>query len=615
MQVKIIGSFDNNQNSLNKKKTDNNISVLNFIQINEQYKHISQNKSCFAWGRFYDLEKSCHDLKLEPTDNPAQALLMALESDNYLNAGMFYGEFTFVFTDAGTVVVGCDHTGAGSQVFYNENHFSSTLTGFKKIPGFNFEINLAAISQFLNLGLPQPPETMIAGIKSLMPGEILIYQNNRVRTESIIPFSKYKGLHGSLQISAEEAAEEIERLHHAAIKRRIEGKKSIALLMSGGYDSGGNLAALRKIYQGNANGYSIGFKNDPWSELPLAEILAKHFDIKFHQYQIDGSEINHLPEIVSHLNNPFNENGLMVNYTVMRMLSSENNDVVLGGDGNDQLYGTGFQELALYHLAKKYGFNIVQKLMAGIMNSMGNSSGFITKARFHNNRILNANSLSSFGFTHTELNRLFAKKTTAVNSDLLFNNHIKPKSFKELFIANSYYKSLVHDGFNLIIFKASQMASLFGQPISFPYMDKDVMEFIWSLPREVRIAGSVKELAKGRGTAKFLHKKYLKPQLPPEITQRRKQGGFAPLPLFFQDTKIRNTVYSIVRESDLAAQYFNMQQLESLFNEFEKVMLDKNIWFWHRQNMAFKILNLLTITLWWEIHIKDQKISKLSNLT
>ena len=40
---------------------------------------------------------------------------------------------------------------------------------------------------------------------------------------------------------------------------------------------------------------------------------------------------------------------------------------------------------------------------------------------------------------------------------------------------------------------------------------------------------------KGKGITKYIHKLLVKPKLPPEVTNRPKQGGFSPLEIFFND--------------------------------------------------------------------------------
>lgn len=579
--------------------------IANIFQVAPEYQFELDGCSCFAWGQFYDLEKTCNDLNIKASDNPAEALAKAFKQKEFQNAEAFYGEFTYLYIEAGTVVIGRDLVGAGLPVFYSDTFFSNNIDDFKLIKTFDFTLDHESIKTFLNIGTPLPPKTLVENVSQLLPGEYLVFKNQKLSTHLIYSFDKYTSNFATLKLSEQEAARELECLHKAAISRRIKGKSNIALLLSGGYDSGGNIAALRDIYDGKTRGYSIGFKDDQWSELPLANLLADTFDVKFKSYLIDGSEIEELPIILKMLGQPFQENGVMVNYTVMKMVNQDQNDIILGGDGNDQVYGTGMHHLSLHHLSKKYGIKHLQTLLSALISGTNHSK--LSKIDFHNSKIRNVDSQSSFGFNEKELKKLLKNKGDKLNTNFIKINDLKIKSFEDLFKSHTYYKDFMHDGCSLIIYKAANMARLFDQNLSFPYMDKDSIDFVFSLPREMRIPGTVKEMAKGNSPSKYLHKKYLKPKIPREITERKKQGGFAPLPKFFKDEKRRRMIYEIIRNSPLSEEIFDKDQLEAFFRQYEIICNTKDAWFWHQQSMAFKLFNLLTLTVWWQIHFNNHK--------
>lgn len=612
MKIIFLGSFEI-ATADSKKFEELKSSEFPGMLVNDVPQVFQEGDSyCMTWGQFYDLEKSCKDLQIEVTDNPAKLLFKAFANGNYQSAAFLYGEFTYLYRNSETLVIGRDLTGAGLPVFYSDKFFSDSIDSFKKVSGSTPEIDINALQDFLHLGTPIHPATLLKGIKQLGPGEYLVAKSNTVKPHSILPYEKYSNIFGSLKVSETEAAEELERLHKAAINRRIAGKKNIALLMSGGYDSGGNVAALRNIYDGKGTGYSIGFKDDQWSELPLAKLLANTFDFDFHDYQIDGSELEDLPTIMSTLGIPFQENGLMVNYTVMRRVSKDSNDIILGGDGNDQVYGTGMQQVALHYFMSKYGMKPFQNIISAF--TKGSNNKLLSRVNFHNNRILNSTSFTSFGFDSSAIKKLLLNPGGKLHTNILKNHNLKEKSFDGLFKAHTYFKDFMHDGNNLIIYKASNMARLFGQQLSFPYMDKDSIEFVFSLPRELRFSGTAKEIAKGQGKSKYLHKKYLEPKLPREITHRKKQGGFAPLPIFFKDESRRKSVYEIIKKSEFSKALFNQKTLNDFMNQYELICNARDAWFWHQQSMAFKLFNLLTLITWLEIHMNGKQARRLNDL-
>lgn len=584
-------------------------------EMRPRYVYSDAGLSCFAWGNFYDLHKSCRETGAGKTDNPAEALALSFTQGDYGRADAFYGEFCFIHISGHRVAIGRDHIGAGPQVFYDDRFFASSLDAFKPIYKQGFLPDPMAVKAFLQDGLVPPPGSIIQGIKSLQPGEILVSDGKGLRHHKLLSFEEYEASFGSARISEQEAAEEMARLHRLAIRRRLAGAKAPAFLMSGGYDSGANLASFRELSDERAGGLSVGFQDDPWSELPFAESLARAFRVDMRTCLIDGREINRLPSIMRFLDNPFNENGLMVNYVATQALGQDNPSVILGGDGNDQLYGTGAQELALGFLASKYKMKPIQKLLGEGLALLGDRHALPTKLRFHNNRLMQAHSLASFGFSLRELKWLMPEHKSMPETDLLKMNDLSVRSFEEHFIANTYFKSFLHDGLHLIIHKASLMATLAGQRISFPYMDKDMIRFVWSLPREMRVSGGLMDLARGRGMNKYLHKKHYKPMLPPEITTRKKQGGFAPLPIFLQDKRQREIVLAIICRSDFVQNMVDKPRLSKQLTHYSRQSQDSTCWFWHRQNQAFKILNLLAMSLWWEIHIGNKKGENLEDFS
>ena len=611
MKTYFFGAF--NQKGLeNKGVTDyKNSDLPQLIHVEGGYGFQIEKEFCLAWGNFYDLAKTSKDLELKPSENPADLLFQAFKNKGTDGVAEFYGEFTYIIREQDQLVIGRDAIGAGLPVYYSESFFSNNIDDFKKIDGFDFNLDENGLAKFLHLGTPLAPETLINGVKMLAPGEYLTYKDYNIKTGSLLPYSKYEQLYASLRIDEKEATEELERLHLEAIRRRIANKSKVALLMSGGYDSGGNVAALRGMYDNEVNGYSVGFKNDAWSELPLAQLLAERFDINFTDYEIDGSEIDELPQILSFLGHPFQENGVMVNYCVMKRVNQDNNDVILGGDGNDQVYGTAVQQIALHHYTRKFALAPFQRILSGAV--AGSNNKLFSRVHFHNNRILNCSNYTSFGFSKKEIKNLVKTRPDDFTTDALKIHGVKTQSFDDLFKAHTYFKDYMHDGNNLIIYKASNMARLFNQHLSFPYMDKDSIEFIFKLPREFRFSGTEKEIAKGQGVGKYLHKRYLEPKLPREITHRKKQGGFAPLNIFFKVDERRNRIYDIIRKSKLYAEIFNKIRLEEFLLNYEKTFQNPQTWFWHQQSMDFRLFNLLVLTIWWDKHFNNKTAENLQD--
>ena len=603
----FIGTF-NGKDSVGKNLNSNQLKLIdkNSILISDDALSAQkQGYTIYIFGEIYNYKKE-------------ETAVNVLE--NYLEWGTasfksLDGEFTLIIYSETKTEIYRDRHGAGPQVYYTKHIFSPFLKNMLLIKDFTPQPNLEAIFTFLSIGYVPSPMSSLQGVKKIPAGNVLTVENESKKLEALFTWEAFKEACSTPQdISEKEATEKYEELHQKAIKLRVKNKTKVGLLLSGGYDSGGNIAGLREVYTGDAFSYSIGFKDNPWTELPLAKVLSERFGTKHHEYEIDGSEIKDLPEIVEYLGDPFQEGGLMVNYAVMKLIGEDKPDVILGGDGNDQHFGTAGKELAMNYSFRKKGYSVAQNLLssAGKMGIFDKDNIFF-RTQFHNEKILNIQKSDNFGFKAHNLKKLSKNKQKFGPHKYL---EVVPKTFKnfdDFYFVHNYFGDIKQVINEVILFKASKMASMFGNNLSFPYMNTEIYEFLKTMPRDYKCKGSLEDLSKGKGVTKFLHKNYLKPKLPTEITDRKKQGGFAPLPIFFKDDIQRKKLEDFILNSDATKQLFSEKYLLNFFEAYNENVKSGGYWFWYKQVKAFQFFNLLVVAVWWEIFINNKSVNDIKN--
>ncbi len=614
--MKFIATRNTDLNTVldSKKVSEFDIVRSNLVtdsscQIAEEY-----GKTIFFWGKIYNYNKLIDNY---PKSTSIPMLILKRYEVNLLESFKeLDGEFTFVISEEKKTLVYRDRHGAGPQVYYTKDNFTSHQKLLSYINNENFEPDFQTLALFLKIGYIPSPETALKNVWKIPGGQALIYENNTHRLQDLYGYKDFGLESETIKISEQEATLEFERLHKEALTSRVKDSSNVQLLLSGGYDSGGNIAGLRDVYQGKASSYSIGFDNNPWSELPLAKLMSDVYDTKHFEYNIDGSEIESLPEIVNHFGDPFNESGMMVNYTAMKLVSKEHgNGIILGGDGNDQHFGTAGRELALHYKYKKNGLQIVQKMVDAFseMRLFEKDNKFF-KIRFHNEKVLNILKSDAFGFRESQITKLFNTNVDIQNPRYLNDLPSKISSFDELYNVHNYFGDIKQVINEIILFKASKLADKFDNHLTFPYMSTDIYNFLKKLPRDVKLKGGLDACASGAGKSKFLHKNYLYPKLPKEITERKKQGGFAPLPIFFKDTKRFNKISEIIINSTLTQKHLNRAFVEQILNEYRTQKDNVGYWFWFKQVRAFQIFSLLTLVVWWETTIENREINTLSDI-
>lgn len=606
--LKFIGSFDNKNTITNiyenietYKTHAGEIKITNKLKV-----AIEGNTTLLLCGQIYSDEN--------PEDQATFVLKM------YLKLGLkvvkkLDGEFTLIILSDEKVVIARDRHGAGSQVFYSKLYFANNLFELTAIDHFSIEPDINAFGQFLSIGYIPSPQTSLKGVKKLAGGSCLTFENGKLKEEQLFTFEEFNSNYNTLKMSEADAIIEYERLHKASIKTRIEGKKSVGLLMSGGYDSGGNISALRDMYQGKVQTYSIGFKDNKWSELPLAAKLGKQYNSEHKEYEIDGSEILNLPAIIKSTGDPFQEGGLMLNFMAMDIIGENKPEIILGGDGNDQLHGTAGKELALNHRVKKMKLSRLQGIFSSVFDQpLFDNNNKIYRLKFHNDKVYNILKSDNFGFSNKEINRLFKTGIKAGNHAYLDHLPSRPKNFDDFFMVHNFFGDIKQVINEVIIFKASRMSELHNNSLTFPYMSTSLYDFLATVPRDLKFKGSIKELSKGKGISKYLHKSYLQPKLPIEITGRKKQGGFAPLPIFFKSDENRKLFTNIILNSDIVGEIFNKDSIRQFLTKYDLEVQKPSYWFWYDQVKASKYFDLLTIAVWWEMMINKKDISTLTDL-
>ncbi|MBK9392015.1 MAG: hypothetical protein IPN68_18195 [Bacteroidetes bacterium] len=207
------------------------------------------------------------------------------------------------------------------------------------------------------------------------------------------------------------------------------------------------------------------------------------------------------------MGDPFFENGMLLNNKVCNEMSISPPQVILGGDGNDQLFGTSGRELALSYFFNKLKLKSFQKCFKYIANRFPS----LFRLSFHNENILQAMDSRFFGFSDYELKKLIHSRHSDISVQKINSvKSIADQGFDKMYYSRNYNADILNSAAQVILFKASQIAGMKKVNVVFPYLDVDIFKFLQTLPREYKFKGSIKEIAMGKGKSKYLFKEYMK---------------------------------------------------------------------------------------------------------
>lgn len=548
-------------------------------------------------GRIFNHDK----LQCVTGSNQAEMVYDIYTRHGISGLGRIDGSFLITITTPECTIIARDRHGTYSQIYYTATHYATGLHRLRDMAN-GLQPDRTALATFLATGIIPTPHSAFTGVYKLPAGHALIAgKSGKIET---IPLNDY----GTADIPSteDEIIKLYGELHRKAICRRIgDNPPVVGMLLSGGYDSGSNLAALRQCYNGEVHTFSIGFRGDAWTELPLARLMSQRFGTRHTEYEITGDEILELPKITNALGDPFVEGGLMVNYAAMRLACGDNLPVILGGDGSDQYFGTAGRELALHRLARRCCLMVwLQAYLISLERQLVENSSSRFKLWFRLASVCNIDD-NLFGFKKANLWQIIRSRPE-------YSYTFKPgnPSWDSLYRRHRLEIDIKKTIDQVILFKASRMADMMGCNMAFPFTDLELRKFLDRLPVDMLCrCDSMTQAARGHLTAKYLLKACYKPLLPPEITSKKKQGGFAPMPLFFVDDARRHRLNDFILSSSVCTDLLRRKGVEKFLRHYENCCHATSLWFWYRQNEAIRYFSLLTLATWWEQYVNNKEVS------
>jgi asparagine synthase (glutamine-hydrolysing) len=497
-----------------------------------------------------------------------------------------------------------DRFGMAHQVYWTVINgrlvFATHLKTLLGYPGITREVDREGLNLFLKYSYVPSPWSIFKGINKLPPGHRLMFKNGNASTVEYWDFSE----NGTRSMVLEEAVEQYKGALRKSIERRLGSNAGVGILLSGGLDSSANVALARECTGKSLKTFSIGFENEAFDERPYARIVAKRFGTEHFEYIITGDEIEDLPRLVWHLEEPYFEFGLFLTYLGMKAARKEAG-VVLGGEGADQLFGTGgFVKglpVALRYLLQKSHLigtaSFIAKSMRG--GYFYDRDNLAFKIRLLMKRVVDLNNWYFYGYDEHELGRLYRYSSLAkvprIFSDSSSN---MSASFEDLYCKTALNQDVRHYANENVMVKSGRMADMLGLTLREAYLDADVADFLVSLEYSLKRKGGVVDHLKGNIKTKYLHRKAMETVLPEDIMTKPKQGGFVPVMIFLKEAYLRKRIYSRLLESDTMKQYFDMKHLARLFSDYEKSHGKEIYWYNFNNSKANRILFLLTFDIW-----------------
>ncbi|HEU4387286.1 MAG TPA: asparagine synthase (glutamine-hydrolyzing) [Blastocatellia bacterium] len=509
----------------------------------------------------------------------------------------FNGMFAFAIWDTrdDSLFLARDHVGI-KPLYYTTTPegfaFSSEIKAFLELPGFDPELDLEALDQFLTFLWVPDPKTAFKGVMKLPPGHYLIFKNRElaVREYWDVKFDEDDSL--SETDWTERVREQIAR----SVRAQLMADVPLGAFLSGGVDSSSIVALMSAAAHGSdqVTTYTFGFKSDDLrydvieDDVKYAREVGRQFGTDYNESFLEPQVMDLLPKLVYHLDEPVADPAVITSYLICKS-ARERLTVLLSGMGGDEVFA-GYPRHLAVRIAGAYNL-IPSFLSRPVVESLPGSRPGRFNALFRNTKKLARSAALpererylGFGtyFTTEEKQSLFTHDIAAAADE--FDAYSAHRACFERVAGEDFINQMLYVDLktflpclNLTYTDKTSMAS--SVEVRVPLLDHELIELAARIPAGLKIKGL---------TRKYILKRAAEAWLPDHIIKRRKSGFSAPVRAWLV-RDLREMVEDVLSKTAIERRgYFNYAAVRKL--------IDDNLS--GREDNALKVFQLLTLELW-----------------
>ncbi|WP_031079385.1 asparagine synthetase B family protein [Streptomyces sp. NRRL S-118] len=252
------------------------------------------------------------------------------------------GMFVLAVADGRDLVLIRDHVGARTLFYARAQDAwaaSTSLRALRRWPALGTSMNLAAVRSFLTFAYLPGEETLLTGVREVLPGRVLRLSGDGTVTESV-HWEPRERLDGPAPEDPRGHVLAMRALLEDATASRLPEGEPAAVLLSGGIDSSLVTALAAKLHSHPVHTYSISFGDDLPNELGYSGLVASHCHTRHRVLDVSGRTVaSRLAEAAALLDSPVGDPLTVPNLILAETVAADGASVVLNGEGGDPVFG------------------------------------------------------------------------------------------------------------------------------------------------------------------------------------------------------------------------------------------------------------------------------------
>lgn len=441
--------------------------------------------------------------------------------------------------------------------------FASDIGCLRVLDGFDNPIDTKVLQLYFIHGYIPAPYSIYKDIYKLDAGCMLEldapYKEPGISTYwSVREAARYGQAH-PFQGSRQEAADELERLLKASIREQMAADVPVGAFLSAGIDSSTIVALMQAQSERRVRSFTIGMEDPAYNEAAYAREIAQHLGTEHTELYITADDAKDvIPKLSWIFGEPFADSSQIPTYLVSRM-TREHVTVSLSGDAGDELF-CGYLSYSsigrIWGKMGKYPYGM-RKLASRLL---------IGNPLIRNNQLLQTKAYLLGAKSPEHLYEL-SNAQEASNLQIALEKETYP--YKH----NSYPCGLLKDPQNSIMLmdmevyhpddilvKVDRTAMAVSLETRVPMLDRDVVEFAWTIPMEYKKQGT---------EGKLILKDVLYRYVPKEMMDRPKKGFAIPIRQWLREPGLREWAESLL-DSRLIRQQgiLNAAEVDRIWRDF-----------------------------------------------
>ena len=498
-------------------------------------------------GHIRNWEELCErlgiDLTLSREEREHEILIKAYQTWGCEMADHMHGMFAFALWDEEEQKLFCLRDQFGTKPFYyyetedGELLYGTMIRDIIDRPGFKKELNEEMLQLYLSLTYVAGENTFFRGLKKLLPGRYLIWQDGKLE---IHRYWKPE-FHPDESKTLEDWADEIHNTLKEIMTEVKTADEKVESFLSGGVDSS-YVLAMSDAEQAD----SCGYEEERFDESVLAEKTAQLLGRKFSRSIITPEQFfDIVPYVMYNMEQPLGDASAIV-FTLGCNATAEHTKICYSGEGSDEFFG-GYN---MYRNAERYGENL-KNFYVGNTNIMKEDEKQKILKRYDPDVL------------PIELARGIYEETEGLDpltkmSDVDI----------QIWLEGDIYLNV------------DKMSTAAGLEIRMPLTDRRIFNIASRMPSRFKVNEEQNKVAFRTAAAKVL---------PEEIAFRKKLGFIVPIRIWMADERYNQDVQRLFH-SDIAEKFFDVDAINAIFDEYVGGNSDN----WR------KVWTIYTFLVWYE---------------